>query len=74
MERDQDLVPRLQTGIWGWWLFLPFLLSVTLLLYVGGRERVHPDPTLIIPANQGKDLGAQVIVPAAFTFSSSKLG
>ena len=74
MERDQDLVPRLQTGIWGWWLCLPFLLFVSLLLYVSGKERGQPAATPIIRANQSKDLGAQVMAPAEFIFSSPKLG
>ena len=74
MERDQDLVPRLQTGIWGWWLCLPFLLFVSLLLYVSGKERGQPAATPIIRANQSKDLGAQVMAPAEFIFSSPNLG
>lgn len=56
MERDQDLVHRLQTGIWGWWLCLPLLLFVSILLYVGGKGRGQPVATPIILAHQSKDL------------------
>jgi archaemetzincin len=74
MECDQDLVPRLQTGNWGWWLGLPLLLLVTTLLYVGGKESGHTAATAIIPADQSQDLGVQVMAPAEFPFSSPKLG
>lgn len=53
---------------------LPFLLFVSLLLYVSGKERGQPAATPIIRANQSKDLGAQVMAPAEFIFSSPNLG